>query len=395
MLNQRTTPGRSSRTGQLRLTIALTAVMVTVSGLAAGSADAASSAGPAPAPAPLAARAGSVQTGDGVLASAGRAVAASAVVPAVSAVPVSGLAAAPAAYASGLPWSSGAYTVHSASSATAFAKWRGRPLDNLSLFPRRDSWATINQSWYLSSTTIPAGFTGDLVVAVPLWPQDSSVSVNANGQWRTFARALAAKDSDAYVRLGWEMNIKTPWGVTPANRAQWVNAFKRAVIAMHSVAPQLRIVFNPNWGYDQSGVDSHELFQQVKSGVSVYAIDMYDAYPPDTNDWNAVVRWFGARGLADSLDFAKANGVKFALGEWGVACNGPECQWAGNTGGDNPRYIQETLNFLSRYSANVAFESYFNEPATYIKSHLYPANVNPVAGQAYRTALTQYAVAAR
>jgi hypothetical protein len=310
-------------------------------------------------------------------------------------VSASALAAPALRYASGLTWSSGAYTAHSATSAKAFSTWRGRPLDNISVFPQRDSWATINQAWYLSSSTIPPGFTGDIVVAVPLWPQNSSVSVNANGQWRTFARALAAKDPEAYVRLGWEMNIKTYWGVNPANRAQWVSAFKRAVIAMHSVAPKLRIVFNPNWGYDQTGVDSRELFQQVKAGVSVFGIDMYDAYPPDTNNWNAVIRWFGARGLADSLDFAKANGVKFALGEWGVACNEPTCQWAGNTGGDNPRYIQDTLYFLSRYSADVAFDSYFNEPSTYIKSHLYPANVNPVAGQAYRTALTQYAAAAR
>jgi len=189
------------------------------------------------------------------------------------------------------------------------------------------------------------------------------------------------------------MNIGNPyWKVTTANHTQWVAAFKRAVAAMHSVAPQLRIVFNPNWGYDQNGVDSKALFGEVKAGVSVFAIDMYDAYPADTNDWNAVIRWFGKGGLAESLDFAKANGVKFALPEWGVACNGAGCQWAGNTGGDNPRYINETLSFLSRYSSAVAFDSYFNEPASYLRSALYPAATNPSAAAAYRTAVNQYAV---
>jgi hypothetical protein len=300
----------------------------------------------------------------------------------------------PGRYASGLPWSSGVFADHSAVAVQGFSAWRGRPVDNITVFPGRDSWAAMNAAWYLGPGSIPAGFTGDIVAGVPLWPSDSTVSANADAQWRTFASALAAKDPDAYVRLGWEMNINGQfWKVTPANRTQWVAAFNRAVAAMHSVAPGLRIVFNPNWGNDQTGVDSRALFQQVRAGVSVFAIDMYDAYPASTNDWNAVIRWFGSRGLADSLDFAKANGVLFALPEWGVACNGPGCQWAGNTGGDNPRYIQETLNFLSRYSANVAFDSYFNEPASYIASHLYPATANPRAGQAYRAALAQYAAA--
>jgi hypothetical protein len=295
------------------------------------------------------------------------------------------------AYRSGLPWSSGAFTDHNAKQATAFAQWRGRPLDNISVYPARQSWAALNDAWYLTSSTIPAGFAGDIVAGVPLWPQNSSVGVNANGQWRTFARQLSAKDPDAYVRLGWEMNIRQYWQVNSVNRAQWVNAFKRAVTAMHSVAPQLRIVWNPNWGGDQSDVDSRQVFQQLKDYVSVYGIDMYDAYPADLNDSSAIFRWYGYRAMADSYNYATANGKKFALPEWGVACTTGGCQWQGNAGGDNPRYIGETLLFLKFTSANVAFDSYFNEPASYLKSALYPTATNPKAGQTYIAALTQYA----
>lgn len=294
---------------------------------------------------------------------------------------------------SGLPWSSGAFTGYSARSAEAFASWRGRQLDNIAIFANRQSWQALNDPWILSDAVIPAGFHGDIIVAVPLWPENSSVSANADAHWRTFAEQLAGKDPQAYVRLGWEMNIGQYWQVTQANRDQWITAFHRAAAAMHAVAPGLRIVWNPNWGPDQSGIDSREIFQAVKDDVSVYAIDMYDAWPADHSDTSAAFRWYSERALADSLTYAKANGKPFAVPEWGVGCSTSGCQWAGHAGGDNPRYIKDTLLFLKYYSADIAFDSYFNDPADYIKSELYPSSVNPDAGQAYRAALAQYASA--
>ncbi|MFI7588264.1 hypothetical protein ACIB24_14440 [Spongisporangium articulatum] len=291
------------------------------------------------------------------------------------------------AHASGLPWSSGVYAEHSADEAMAFGTWRRRPVDNISVFPDRGSWASMNSAWYLTDSVIPKGFKGDIVAAVPLWPQGSDVSANADGQWRTFAQQLADKDPDAYVRLGWEMNIGQYWKVTAANRTEWIAAFTRAVNAMHSVAPGLRIVWNPNWGGDQTGTSSRDVFQAVKSLVDVYAIDIYDSWP--ANGLRAGGQQLvGPGGLADSLAYAKANGKKFAVPEWGVACDGGGCQWQGHAGGDNAVYIAGLLAFLAANADRVAFESYFNEPAAYIRSALYPTGTNPAAGNAYVKALT-------
>ncbi len=300
-------------------------------------------------------------------------------------------AAAHSGYASGLPWSSGAYTGFSASQAQEFAAWRGRPLDNITVFPAHWSWQAMNETWYLSDAVLPADFGGDIVVAVPLWPQDSGVSVNADAQWRTFAQQLAGRDPQAFVRLGWEMNIAQYWQVTSSNREQWIAAFHRAATAMHAVAPQLRIVWNPNWGPDQGGIDTRDVFQALKGDISVYGIDMYDAWPADTSDQSAALRWSGERALADSLNYAKANGKLFALPEWGVACTTGGCQWAGHAGADNPRYVREMLYFLNSHADDVAFESYFNDAAGYIRSALYPPSLNPVAGQTYSSALARYA----
>lgn len=291
-------------------------------------------------------------------------------------------------YASGLAWSSGAYTDLDAAQATGFAAWRGRPLDNISVFPSRDSWPAMLNPWWLGSGTIPSGFDGDLVVAVPLWPKNSGVSANADAQWRQLGAQIAGRDPDAYVRLGWEMNIGMYWKVTPANRGQWIAAFDRAAAGLHAGGPRLRIVWNPNWGADQTGTDSRAVFQAVKGQVAVYAIDAYDSYPASTSDASAAVRMSGPGGFADSLAYAKANGKRFALPEWGVACATSGCAWAGNAGGDNPRYIRDVLGFLAASAADVAFDSYFNETQGYIRSNLYPATPNPRAGAAYVSVLS-------
>lgn len=295
-------------------------------------------------------------------------------------------------YPSGMPWSSGVWSQHSSSQVAAFATMRGRPVDNIAVFPSRDSWGSLLNTWWLSTSTIPANFKGDLSVAVPLWTQNSSVNANQDANWKAFANAVATKDKDAYIRLGWEMNLPGSfWKVTAGNRTEWIASFGRAVDSMHAVQPGLRIVYNPNWGNDQTGTDSRSVFTALKSKIDVYAIDMYDSYPPDksANQWDQ--RLNGSRGLKDSMDFAKTNGKKFALPEWGVACNGGGCQWAGNAGGDNPRYINNTLDYLGSRASEVAFESYFNEAEPYIRSELSPTNTNPQAAAAYRTKLAELA----
>lgn len=300
--------------------------------------------------------------------------------------------AAPTRYASGLPWSSGAFAMHRADKLSAFESGRGRTLDNVTVFPSRESWPNLHGLWYLDSQRVPTNFKGDIAVGMPLWPQNSSVSVNSDAEWKRFARDLSKRDPDAYVRLGWEMNIPGPyWKITPQNESQWIARFNSAAVAMKSEAPNLRIIFNPNCGPDQTGVDSRKVFEKVKHNVDGYGIDMYDAWPADTSDANWERRLNGPRGLQDSLNFAKANGMKFSLPEWGLGCNTSGCQWAGNAGGDNPRFINNTLGFLNKNRQHVDFESYFSEGDSYIKSDLFFSSNNPKASAAYKAKLNEIA----
>ena len=98
---------------------------------------------------------------------------------------------------------------------------------------------------------------------------------------------------------GWYFHI------TKSNQDQWAAKFNKSVEAMHSVAPNLRIAYNPNWGPDQTSGDSRQVFQKVKHNVDYYGIDMYDEWPPDTSDSAWQQRLNGAGGLQDSLNYAK------------------------------------------------------------------------------------------
>jgi hypothetical protein len=304
-------------------------------------------------------------------------------------------------YLSGLPWNSGVNPQsQTAERVTQFQNFRAATVDNITLFPPRDNWSTVSDPAWMAAG-LPAGFNAakqDLVMTVPLWPGSNSVgNTGTQAQWQTLANNIKAKDANAYVRLGWEMNLPNWYfNLNSGNRSQWQAAFIQAVQWMKAVAPQLRIVWNPNKGADQtSGCNasnpcSRQVFQAVKSYVDVYGIDSYDSWPPDNTAANRNVHLNDL--LGESLAYAKANGKKFAVPEWGVACNTSGCQWAGNAGGDNPQYITDYLGFFNSHAADLAFESYFDEPDVYIRSALSVTPIGPNAPAKYKQLIAQYRV---
>lgn len=293
--------------------------------------------------------------------------------------------------ASALPWSSGvAPQSQTTARADQFASFRGAAVDNVVLFPPRDNWSTLSDPAWIAAG-LPTGFNAtrdDLVMTIPLWPGSNSVSsTGTQAQWQNLANVIKAKDPNAYIRLGWEMNLPNWYfNLNSSNRTAWQNAFVQAVQWMKAVAPNLRIVWNPNKGADQtSGCSScsRDVFQAVKSYVDVYGIDSYDSWPPDNNAANRSTHLNSL--LGESLTYAKNNGKKFAVPEWGIACNTAGCQWQGNAGGDNPQYIHDYLGFFAGHAADLAFESYFDEPSSYIRSALSTAPIGPNAPAAYRS----------
>jgi hypothetical protein len=300
---------------------------------------------------------------------------------------------------SGLPWNSGTNPQpQTAARVTQFENFRGAKTDNVTLFPPRDNWSTLSDPNWIAAG-LPSGWDPakqDLIMTIPLWPGSNSLgNTGTQAQWQTLANNIKARDANAYVRLGWEMNLPNwHWNLNSGNRIQWQQKFIQAVQWMKAVAPQLRFVWNPNKGADQtSGCNasnpcSRQAFQAVKSYVDVYSIDSYDSWPADNSAANRTVHL--NQYLGESLAYAKANGKKFAVPEWGVACNVSGCQWAGNAGGDNAQYITDYMGFFAANAADLAFESYFDEPASYIRSALSQTPIGPNAPARYKQLVAQY-----
>ncbi|WP_157408354.1 hypothetical protein [Actinoplanes sp. N902-109] len=307
--------------------------------------------------------------------------------------------------ASGLPWSSGVGPQgQTAQRVKEFADFRGAPVDNVALFPPRDNWSTLSDPNWISAG-LPSGFDAardDLVMTVPLWPGSNSVgNTGSQAQWQNLADVIEAKDPNAYVRLGWEMNLPSSYwmigdgtkrdyngAIIPDNRAQWKASYLQAVQWIKAAAPGLRIVWNPNYGGDQTCTDcSRTVFQAVKQYVDVYGIDTYDSWNPDTGS-NGTAEHLAR--LTDTRDYAAQNNKKWAVPEWGLGCNTSGCQWAGHAGGDNPQYIHDYLTFFKNNAANLAFESYFDEPGSYIRSALSVTPIGPNAPAKYRADITAY-----
>jgi len=305
--------------------------------------------------------------------------------PTTTAPPASG-------FISGMPWQSGVNPQsQSRTNVAGFETMRGRPVDVIVIHPARDDWTALNANWAYTDP-IPANYTGRLVFSMPLWPGNGSVGTNYNTEWTAWANRVEALDPKTDVRLAWEMNLPNAWHVNSGNRTAWVAAFKRAASSIKAACPTCTITWNPNWGNDQTGVDTRAVFQEVKSLVDVYGIDYYDAWNPVLSEADNVARANQTRSLTDSYNYAIANGKKFALPEWGVGCNGSGCQWAGHAGGDSPRFINHVYNWLKTKPANtIAYEAYFDEPASYIHSELRSPTVNPNSAAAYRTQITALA----
>jgi hypothetical protein len=169
---------------------------------------------------------------------------------------------------------------------------------------------------------------------------------------------------------------------------------------MKATCPGVRIDFNPNHGADQTsgcgGADpadwcTRRAFQLVKQHVAFFGIDTYDSYPPVTSASGWDYRLTMAGELDESRRYAVANGKLFTVPEWGVACNGGGCQWAGNAGGDNPTYIERHLDYFTQHAADMGYETYFNEPASYIVSDLVTSN--PAARAAMQAGIREHSSA--
>lgn len=296
---------------------------------------------------------------------------------------------------SGLAWSSGVWAHEDRVRTQRFITEvrGGLQADNLLVYTWRNSVASqINAQMYRDH--LPVSFnptTQDLVLAVTTWTADGASMTQAQGQ--QLGVALCSVDSTPIVRLDWEMNLNDGAGnngavLTAANYTGWVARFRAVATGIKAGCPATLIDFNPNHGADQtpgcntspaSTQCSRRAFQAVKDLVDIFGIDRYDSWPPVTasgSGWSSHLN--GHNQLDESRTYALANGKKWSLPEWGL--------WTGaNGGGDDPNYIQLYIAYLAAHAEDLAYETYFNDPNSYIISDLIDHNPNSRAQ--YRSSL--------
>lgn len=284
--------------------------------------------------------------------------------------------AAPLGKLSGLPWDSGLFA-HSAEDTKAFEGYRGRKVDVIGVAPTRDSWNKVLNPWWLSHSAIPKDYAGTLNVAVPLFPNNGSMADAANGRdnanWVKLGRLIAKEYPTAYVRPGWEMNIKNwPWAAHPGNVEEYKKAFRNAARSLKKGGPKLQIVFNPNEGKGNSLPDAREAYPG-DDVVDIIAIDAYDWFPAyDEDSWGTRQGTFGGWDFWGT--FAREHAKRFGVAEWGVYAGSPE------SGGDNPVYMEKVMGWMRDNADIMSFDTYFDETAEYCRCSL---SQNPKASQAY------------
>ncbi|MBF5080378.1 hypothetical protein [Quadrisphaera sp. INWT6] len=288
---------------------------------------------------------------------------------------------------SGLPWVSGAFTDHDTASLAAFEAGRGRKLDAASVFTSRESTRAGLNTWWLDPARPVTSDGGWLLLAVPLWNDDQTVSSDTSAFFTGLGTALARAGvaQRTVVRLGWEMNLPS-WRhrVTPGNRTAWTAAFRAAAGRLRAAAPGIRVAFNPNEGGDQTGVPMTGLATDLLDSYDLVGPDFYNWYPVvnDQATWDRVYARQG--GLRQWEDFARANGKGYTVPEWG----GFPGADAGR-GSDGSFYTAQMVRRFRELSGSgtTVVEAHFNEPASYIANSLWAPTQMPAMARAYRAAL--------
>ena len=237
------------------------------------------------------------------------------------------------------------------------------------------------------------------VIGLPMAPiadaanPDADYKAFASGQYDSVLKGIVSAWSSQgfktlYFRPGWEMNVpQSPSyaGTDPTTQADWIAAFQHISTVLHSVpGANVQVVWNPNVQSWNAVGNVLSLYPGSKY-VDVIGADMYSPqYPRDLYDWSlnngtydssfaqwmanpvnrihywnepAANRWTSndqqgnSLSLQQLLDFAKAQGKPFAMGETGAGSGGN-----GNQGPeDDPAFPQWLASTLASSGDTIAF----------------------------------------
>ena len=293
---------------------------------------------------------------------------------------------------SGLPWLSGVWSGgrFTPAAITAYGKWRGRPVDLVTAYSRRDSYRAIaSEAW---SIEVWHGMPGRLNYGLAILPNsgEGSLASIARGDqdwvWRAVANNLkSAGRGNSVVRIAWEANLRDwRWGSTAASAPAFRAAFRRVAKTLKTTAPGLVIDFGVGCGPGLPGSkDRTAPLTMLYPGddvVDVIHCDVYDWWATRVrgSDPTPLTKPRYGTGLADIASFARRHGKLMGVGEWGLVTPANS-----GGGGDNPAFVQAMHRFLVANADVVGYESYFDEPARYLRSSL-NSGQNPKAAAVYR-----------
>jgi hypothetical protein len=222
---------------------------------------------------------------------------------------------------------------------------------------------------------VQAGWRGALSLGMPMWVRGQSPFVCASGtNDAQMVRAISTLEDkvgdsrDVYIRLGWEFN--SDWFPTQRSegdasyRQAWLDCWVRWYDAIKSVSPRYMVVWNPVWankGACQSGYASVLDLWPGSEFVDAAGPDQYDSI------------WCGQPAAYDEMDgeqpigigawadWVIAQGVPFAVPEWGV-----DSGQYGN--GDRVQFIRDMYAaFKKAYESpsGLAYQSYLDGGTTY------------------------------
>lgn len=260
-------------------------------------------------------------------------------------------------------WNSGVYSGPSVPENEAFANWRGRRLDAVTLFQGASSASEMSNVKFMASQY--AGRSERIVLSSALWPQGSGgtlkrASVGAYDPiFRQLARNLVASGMPRVtLRLGWEFNGDwQPWRVLNRQDAKYfANAWRHIVTTMRAVPGEqftfewcpvaINGLLNPL--YSWPGSRFVDFF-----GMSVYNYTPNALRTPPAKRFQQLRTW--KYGLNWHVRAARYVRKPVTYPEWG-AINRPFSP--ATSSGDDPYFIAAMFNHFK--ATQPAYEMYFD-----------------------------------
>jgi hypothetical protein len=291
-----------------------------------------------------------------------------------------------------------AYSQESISALENFASNIGSSSVNCALvYANPSTWTTWTTPWYLNDgndaswaewvRSAPRGRPHTLLISMPMVADTATSAANwratgAAGDFRSYDIALAQNLVSAglgrsIIDLAPESNgtWEKDWvGSTAHERADWVSAWRKTVLAMRSVSGAS---FTFVW--DVNNREPATPFRDYYPGdnfVNVIGDDVYDEVSIDGNGWT----WSdgGVEGVAGIIAFARAHKKPVAFPEWGSGIP------TSTSISDDPGFMQGMISTIK--TQDVAFQSYF-------LAHSYAAGLldSPQSFRLYRDAFGDHA----